>query len=435
MPFLCGASRKIITPPLGTPLFGYRPDVFSTTVHDDLTATAVAFGNDEKTALLISLAVGELSNEVFVSLRKKVAEASGVNERDIIIHATHTHSAPNVCGMEGWGEVNHEYIDEILSPMTIVAAKEAVDSMKPAELGVEEIKSEIGINRRQQDRHGNILLGQNPWGCYDPYLTFISVRNTEDRSGIINLIHYGCHGTACGCSTEITRDWSGVMIDSVEKQTGIMTAFLNGAIGDVGPRLSNGQTVGDITFVRELGSYAAMDAMRVFKKIRSYSSPKIKIYNDTIRLPYNKMPELAEVEKKLQSYSEPEKLVNLHRLTYMHLKEIAEYLKSDPKEAVPEFFAFEENILKVGDILFIPYPYEFFSEISMRLRAYTGVRHTLALSCSNGCNAYLPVESALCRGGYETAVFQNSGLFTLTDNADQHLINETLRIIEEGDNK
>ncbi|NLZ37541.1 MAG: hypothetical protein GX897_08750 [Clostridiales bacterium] len=435
MPFLCGASRKIITPPLGTPLFGYRPDVFSTTVHDDLTATAVAFGNDEKTALLISLAVGELSNEVFVSLRKKVAEASGVNERDIIIHATHTHSAPNVCGMEGWGEVNHEYIDEILSPMTIVAAKEAVDSMKPAELGVEEIKSEIGINRRQQDRHGNILLGQNPWGCYDPYLTFISVRNTEDRSGIINLIHYGCHGTACGCSTEITRDWSGVMIDRVEKQTGIMTAFLNGAIGDVGPRLSNGQTVGDITFVRELGSYAAMDAMRVFKKIRSYSSPKIKIYNDTIRLPYNKMPELAEVEKKLQSYSEPEKLVNLHRLTYMHLKEIAEYLKSDPKEAVPEFFAFEENILKVGDILFIPYPYEFFSEISMRLRAYTGVRHTLALSCSNGCNAYLPVESALCRGGYETAVFQNSGLFTLTDNADQHLINETLRIIEEGDNK
>lgn len=433
MPFLCGASRKIITPPLGTPLFGYRPDVFSTTVHDDLTATAVAFGNDEKTALLISLAVGELSNEVFASLRKEVAEASGVNERDIIIHATHTHSAPNVCGMEGWGEVNHEYIDEILSPMTIVAAKEAVDSMKPAELGVEEIKSEIGINRRQQDRHGNILLGQNPWGCYDPYLTFISVRNTEDRSGIINLIHYGCHGTACGCSTEITRDWSGVMIDRVEKQTGIMTAFLNGAIGDVGPRLSNGQTVGDITFVRELGSYAAMDAMRVFKKIRSYSSPEIKIYNDTIRLPYNKMPELAEVEKKLQSYSEPEKLVNLHRLTYMHLKEIAEYLKSDPKEAAPDFFAFEEDILKVGDILFIPYPYEFFSEISMRLRAYTGVRHTLALSCSNGCNAYLPVESALCRGGYETAVFQNSGLFTLTDNADQHLINETLRIIEEGD--
>mgnify|MGYP006903493894 CR=1 FL=1 len=38
-----------------------------------------------------------------------------------------------------------------------------------------------------------------------------------------------------------------MMIDRVEKETGTLTAFINGAIGYVDPRLSNGETTGDIT--------------------------------------------------------------------------------------------------------------------------------------------------------------------------------------------
>ncbi len=50
------------------------------------------------------------------------------------------------------------------------------------------------------------------------------------------------------------------MTDAVEKESGAITAFFNGPEGDVGPRLSNGRTVGDLRHVHELGKMAAKDA-------------------------------------------------------------------------------------------------------------------------------------------------------------------------------
>ena len=39
---LVGVGRKIITPKIGCQLFGYRPDLYSDSINDDLTATAFA---------------------------------------------------------------------------------------------------------------------------------------------------------------------------------------------------------------------------------------------------------------------------------------------------------------------------------------------------------------------------------------------------------
>ena len=44
------------------------------------------------------------------------------------------------------------------------------------------------------------------------------------------------------------------MIDRLEAATGTLTAFINGAEGDVGPRLTNGKTVGNISLVEEHGA-------------------------------------------------------------------------------------------------------------------------------------------------------------------------------------
>ena len=35
-----GVAREIITPAIGGQLYGYRPDIFSESVEDDLTVTA-----------------------------------------------------------------------------------------------------------------------------------------------------------------------------------------------------------------------------------------------------------------------------------------------------------------------------------------------------------------------------------------------------------
>lgn len=147
--FLCGAARADITPAVGTLLYGYNPHQVSTSVHDPLNVTAAAFSNGEETALMIALTVGDLQNELSDELRKLIGGECGIPAENVILSATHTHSAPNVSGEEGWGDVDRPYVDEILIPGLLKAAKEAVGSLKPAVIGVGTTESKVGINRRQ----------------------------------------------------------------------------------------------------------------------------------------------------------------------------------------------------------------------------------------------------------------------------------------------
>lgn len=429
--FLAGASREDTTPEIGTCLYGYIPGNASTSVHDNLHVTSLAVSQNNKTALLISAEIGDIQNELTEVIRKKIAEETDVPEEHIIVASTHTHSAPNLSGTVGWGDIDMKYFDEIFLPAILKASKDAVENLQPAEIATGVTNSLVGINRRQQYENGEIGLGQNPHGCFDPNMTVVSFRNADTKEGIFNIIHYGCHGTATGLTQDITRDWSGIMIDRMEIETKTLTAFYNGAIGDVGPRLMNGATTGDISQTRELGGYASIDAMSAYKVKGGYHKGELEIFTDTVKLPYKEMPDLEEVEKTLAEYKEPEKLINIDKLKYEHYKQTYEYLKNPTCEK-PDFFTYSQTIISLGDIVFVPFPFEIFSEIAMRMRDYSPYTYTLCLSCANGYNVYLPSQDQLCRGGYEVGCFMYGHLFPLADNTDQNIINENLRIIREN---
>ncbi|MBR4186286.1 MAG: neutral/alkaline non-lysosomal ceramidase N-terminal domain-containing protein, partial [Clostridia bacterium] len=147
--FFCGAARADITPPVGTLLFGYNPHQVSTSVHDNLAVTAAAFSDGETTAVLVTADVCELQTALSDEIRRAAGEAAGIPWQNILLSATHTHSAPNVTGMEGWGDVDRTYVDAIFLPATVKAVTEAVRAMEPAVLGVAETESRVGINRRE----------------------------------------------------------------------------------------------------------------------------------------------------------------------------------------------------------------------------------------------------------------------------------------------
>ncbi len=427
--FKAGASRADITPPVGTCLYGYAPDWHSDSIHDRLNATAFAVSQHGETALLITVTVGDIQTELSDEIRSKISGKTGVPSKNIIISATHTHSAPNVSGAEGWGEIDREYADSIFIPAVVNACANAVSRLAPCEMAYSSIKSEVGVNRRQMMPDGTINFGQDPNGSYDPYMTFIAIRETGSKKGIINIIHYGCHGTAGGHNREISRDWSGGMCDRVENVSGTLTAFWNGTVGDTGPRLTNGLTVGDCSHIEELGSVAAFDAIKAYRSLGQYRNGELKIFSGTVRLPYKKMPSLNEVKEKLLEYKDTENLTNIFALKYKHLKETEEFLEKGGE--IPEAMEIPTSALSVGEALFIPVPFEVFSGISLRLREYLKDRfpYTLVLSNSNGYNFYLPTQDQICLGGYEVECFQNGSLFLLEDKTDRNLINEILRIL------
>ena len=427
--FMAGAAKEDITPPVGTLLYGYVPDSVSTSVHDGLEAGAVAFRQGDRSAMIISLTVGDLNTELSHELRKLAGAETGIDGRDIIIAATHTHSAPNVSGMEGWGDIDREYVDGILIPAVKKAARAAAMNLKPAEIAESVVRSQVGINRRQQLQDGTVILGQNPWGCYDPYMTVISIRSIGDKKGIVNIVHYGCHGTAAGNNREISRDWSGIMTDRLQKETGTLTIYVNGAVGDVGPRLSNGGTTGDISHVEELGGIAASDAVRAYRNLGIYRPGELKVAEGIVRVPRKPLLPRGEVAARLASIAEPEKLINISRLEYAYYKAVSDAYDNGESD-YERFFQLPQTVFSIGGIAFVPFPFEIFSEISLRLRAYSPVKYTLSLSNANGYEAYLPTQSELVRGGYEVGCFRFNGPHPFCDNADQVLIDENLKLLK-----
>ncbi|MBE6552041.1 MAG: hypothetical protein E7665_07890 [Ruminococcaceae bacterium] len=427
--FSAGAAREKITPEPGVLLYGYNPHQVSHSVNDDLNVTALAIAEDDAVVLMLTADNGDMGNELSMDFRKRLSAECGVGVSNILISCTHTHSAPNLSGIKGWGDIDYDYYENIFLPSAITAAKRALEELKPAEIAVGVTQSRVGINRRQQYRDGTIYFGQNPHGCFDPDMTLVAIRETESGKGILNMIHYGCHGTAAGCNREITRDWSGVMVDIVARETGVLTAFWNGAIGDIGPRVTNGKTGGggNVTYVNELGAVAGFDAMEAYKNLGGYHAGKLEIFNDTMRIPRREIPPLEWVKEKLSTYKDPEKLVNIQGLEYAHYKEIEEYYEKGL--TIEKDYTFDQTLVSLGDVLFIPFPFEMFTEMTLRLKEYINKPHVLCLSCTNGYNVYLPTQDQICRGGYEVACFLYQHVASTVDNSDQYIINENIRIL------
>ena len=265
-----GVSRRIITPKVGCHLYGYRPDVISERVEDDLTATCFYFSQGARRALMVSVTVGSVANEIYDELAGRIEQAFAVPKQNCVISATHTHSGPNTCGEVGWGDLDYEYINGILVPQILKGVEEAAANRQAVTVGYAVGNSYVGVNRRELTKDNVITFGQDPHGSLDPRMTVIAFRNEAGRP-VANMIHYACHGTCAGCNKEISRDWSGVMTDELERVSGAVTAFFNGPEGDIGPRLNDGSTAGGgVRHIYEVGWVGARDAVRIYKTIDDY---------------------------------------------------------------------------------------------------------------------------------------------------------------------
>lgn len=418
-----GVGQSDITPPLGTALYGYQPDILATSVHDRLTATAYVLASGTQRAVLISATVCEIAEKECDAIRAAIEKETGIDRNNVILTATHTHSGPNLIGNFGWGEIDRDYLDGIFVPGILSAVKTAAESLTHVRMGYAVGESRVGISRREKTAENTVALGQNPWGTYDPDMLVMSFRDDRDRT-VANLVSYTCHGTSAGMNHEITRDWSGIMTDRLQTLTGGVSAFFNGAEGDVGPRLSNGQTVGDISYTEELGGIAAGDALRVYRSIRAYEESSLAVGDGEVRIPLDgRMPE-AQARALYENFRG--NTVNAAGQTAHHLEEVLASYEDKSFREQP-FLSFRQTVLRIGGVAFVSFPYEIVSEIGLRIRAYAKEEYVVSLSNANGARGYFVTEDMLPVGGYEVEMFRTANIQPYGKNADFALITETLK--------
>ena len=231
------------------------------------------------------------------------------------------------------------------------------------------------------------------------------------------MIHYCAHPTAAGINPEITRDWPGPMVDMLERESGCITTFFNGSVGETGPNLPNGQTMGTYEMAIELGNVAGMDAVRAWRSIKEWISVSLDLVVDDIIIPYDSIisKEIALAESKRlgteeslrerKRFSEIVELIRWNNIINEH--ELGKPFKTR--------YLFHQTINLIGPVVIIPFQFEMFIEMTLRLRYFGGFNHTLCLSNSNGTMFYLSSQNQICRGGYEVWYFIHGHTYKLVE--------------------
>lgn len=220
-----GAAMRIITPDPLLPVSGGvgtpRP---STEAKGDLTVRALVLERGETRVALAS--VDNLGWPA-VWGDKTRALVPDIPPENILIGATHTHSAPDAYCFPIDAQGNHgadlDYLDRVCVQMAD-AINEALAELQPAALKITEGEAK-----------GKIAYNYYAPQLYDPrcsVLQAVSVTNGEAGDVIATLVNYAIHPEVLGSGQGIlSPDLCGPFYDRVEAEAGGIALFFNGALG------------------------------------------------------------------------------------------------------------------------------------------------------------------------------------------------------------
>ena len=442
-----GFSVVDITPECGIYLTGYGcPERLAKELHSPLTATAMVLQDGEKSAAVIGFDWCFIDWELTQDIRRAVFEKTEIPEQNILLCCSHTHSAPHTTYMRTLGrsavDPENKGVEQVKKsiPAIVEAVVKAKQSLKEVVASFAEGKTKTGVNRRGMDKNG-VVRGfiADPEAIYDDNMTAVRFKDAETMEDIGIMVHCSAHNTAMGNNHYISSDWCGVMKKRVSTRfSNVPVLFVNGAIGDVGPRTNyriQSETffgysagIGDgPTSVEEVGYRAATDAIGLLENMRDFRSDlPLKTYTTTISVP-QEISMSEETAKSILAKYDSSADQSVEPPTEYQLAKIAiETWKLPPQPT----FSFEQTLVAFGPLAFAPFPFEVFSIFSLRLRKYGPFQYTLLCSNTNGRNAYFPDRGAIACGGYEVDCRKMVRPYVLKPEAGDLAVSQTLDALE-----
>ena len=453
-----GVGRADLTPAPGMPQGGWGAQTHQRGVGADMPfyATALVLSNGNETAVIVDLdAIGfdaEWTNKIVGA----IAELTQIPRDCIRFSCSHTHSGPNTFRLatisEGL-ETNLPYLDSL--PQRIAGAVwQAKKNLQAVRLAVGSGTSDINVNRRCRTPEGIPVSGRNWQGNVDRTVRVVRFDNLNEEPVAV-IVHYACHPTIMAWENQwFTPDYPGAMREVVEQQVGGTCLFLQGAAGDIGPRV--GYT-GDLRIYRRMGKILGLEAASVAMNLDTLprrerlvgvlqSGAPIALYEDepqepevpilrvtrrAVALPLRKLRPLYELEAEVKNYG-----AELMRLRQSgNVEELraatARSTQANSRAEMARLYAgkptvdWELQCIRVGSLAFLSCQGEPFLEISQRIVADSPFQHTLFSGYSNGAFGYLPTRQAFDEGGYEI----DASPFAPA--AAEVLIAESLRMLHE----
>lgn len=337
-------SESTVNPDLPTDLGGYG-ERKSTKIHDDIKIQSLMIESSYLTVLHVIDVV--LIEPQFAQLVKnKLHELFDIEQFQIIIQASHTHSGPQVS--EHFLESKHvsvEYLS-LLEETIVNNTKNCLTNLRSA-------KAEIGIGKTK-----NIYANRNNPDAYYNNQLYLLKFTSLDEEPIIDLLNISCHPTVWSPGfTEVSADYIGLLRKNYKTAFGKNIMVSNGEAGDVSTRHTRlTQDENELLRVSE-GIIKSLKDINTFK---SLDMNLLDIKEIPLNIEYNPSEEpFLKLSK--------EKLENIGRNTTeskFMLDAVNSKLAQHKIKVQSQAYLYEFK-----DIRFVVYPGELVSVLGQRLRS------------------------------------------------------------------
>lgn len=224
-----GWARVNFTPDTPGPLAGYgkrrgRP---YEQVHDSVYVRAVVLQKGSTRAAIVSADLLIIPPTVTERL-KEMLTSDDIAFEHIYLGATHTHNS-----VGGWGTgISGLFFSGPYNPAVEVQIAEAiVESIRKASGYL----APVSLTYREALGNGlikNRLVGDK--GRIDPEIRAFELTRQDQQK--LTFTSFGAHSTVLSSRTmQLSRDWPGVLIDSLDRESGNFGMYMAGAVGSMAP--------------------------------------------------------------------------------------------------------------------------------------------------------------------------------------------------------
>jgi neutral ceramidase len=403
-----GAAETVITPPPGIDLTGYgnRP---STAIgkHDDLYARALVLEGDGQRLALVSLDILGFEIPDATALRQRVEQETGIPAAAVLLNCSHTHAGPATMNLRGLGERDAAY-DSLLPRWVVGTVRAAQERLEPGSLRWGESEVHIGRNRRERRTDGQVVIGANEGGPYDPRVAVLRVDGEDGRPRGIWFSHATHPVTFTGENCRFSADYPGGAISALRRlepggTTDFVALFAQGCCGDVNPLRRGDGAEAVAASGRVLGAAAAIAAEEAIP----VQPLPLRAACVTLALPT--LPPDVEAVRAFRER-------HLARREELHAAGADAYRLRHPEamlgwaddalaaaELAPQepVMPLTVQALRMGDVAVVAMAGEVFVCIGQEIVGRSPFPHTVALGYSNGLLGYVPTADAYPVGGYE----------------------------------
>ena len=415
-----GFSRMNIDSPMGIPIKGYFKERYAEGILDNLYMNVLALQSGDNTILLISVDNCGLKQEKIKVFKEIITERTGVPSENIMISATHTHTAPDIDPFSD-DEIIKTYTD-LIKTRFADASSYAIADLRDAKMGYGKgVAPNVAFGRRYLMKDGSTKTnpGVNnpdivkPIGEVDESVNVL--RFDREGADTIVFVQFANHPDVVGGS-KISADWPGLLRTTVEKTLdNTKCIFFNGAQGDVNhvnvhpkPGDLNGMFMDfdDVArgyaHARYIARVVTGGVLQAYDKVNYVDVPCLKSIQKVINIPSNRpdpkdIPEAHRINDLHNAGKDNEIPYSGMMLTTV----VAEAERMIMLENGPDTLDMLLSGIAIGPVAIIGIPGEPFTGIGLALKDTGEFDMILPCCASNGYEGYFPMQDSYDEGGYE----------------------------------